>query len=380
MIKGKGKNMFTVLGGCDSDSDDGTNPNVANKKKVAEKPVQEVNQNEQSIFAKPSKKKNKKEKGGKQQSPLKPKKNANGDVKEEVEEKVEVKVEEKVEVKVEEKLEVKVEEKVEEKVAVKVEELVQDNKLEIVEEKQQENTDQLQKLSIEEKPALTQQNPQQQPASEFYKAPSTQTTIGKNLGITRKPRTETQPNPNYLGKKEGGLVKGGERRDPKMTYWTNEKEDFFVYLEYLLYEDTSMSYKEVAWLRREFYKFMNLKTPEINSETQQPPSLYFKKNLEFAFDSNVYPTSVKAAFDNVLGKGKKVFFTGFVTTVVDKPNCYKEMFYGRLFLRGECEVTIYEGFFKDSQITGSGVKIYNQKGEVLFEGPVNYVDEDDAQA
>jgi len=60
-----------------------------------------------------------------------------------------------------------------------------------------------------------------------------------------------------------------------------------------------------------------------------------------------------------------IYFTGFVKGNGPK----KELFYGRLFVADDYEVTIYTGGFKDKgKFSGKNVRVYSPKGELEFEG------------
>jgi len=77
--------------------------------------------------------------------------------------------------------------------------------------------------------------------------------------------------------------------------YPNEKEDFFQYMDYLLYEDSEFTLKEVAWLRRTIYKFMDLKP------IHEKENLFYKKEL--LFDD--------VEFTNM---GQQSYFRGFLSS------------------------------------------------------------------
>jgi len=138
--------------------------------------------------------------------------------------------------------------------------------------------------------------------------------------------------------------------------WPNEKQDFFEYLKYALYEDSQFSYKEMSWLRRVLCKFCHLEPP-MNSKGK-PVSIYFKKDLLYCGDLGL-------DIESIHEHDEPIFFTGFVKGNGPK----KELFYGRLFYTDGYEVTIYVGAFKErGRATGKNIRVYSPKGELEFEG------------
>lgn len=145
----------------------------------------------------------------------------------------------------------------------------------------------------------------------------------------------------------------GEKKEDK---WQNEKQDFFEHLRYLLYEDSTFTFKELSWIRRVLCKYCNLEAPS-NFKGKQV-NLWFKKD-------QVYDGTLGINIEGLDLSEDDVYFTGFVKGNGPK----KELFYGRLFVQDHYESTQYQGAFKDNgKVCGKNIKIYSQNGEMLYEG------------
>jgi hypothetical protein len=171
-------------------------------------------------------------------------------------------------------------------------------------------------------------------------------------------QSEQNPTPNNLASKADDRFRANARVGPgdDANKWPNEKQDFFEYLKYALYEDSQFSYKEMSWLRRVLCKFCHLEPP-MNSKGK-PVSMYFKKDQLYCGDLGIEIDSIEEC-------DMPLYFTGFVKG--NGPR--KELFYGRLFYTDAYEVTVYVGAFKEKgRAAGKNIRIYSPRGELEFEG------------
>ena len=182
-----------------------------------------------------------------------------------------------------------------------------------------------------------------------------QTFTLNRANSTHEPNTINKPHSNSNANINPSSNLNNIKEESK---WPNEKQDFFEYLKYLLYEDSMMSYKEMTWIRRVMCKFCHLEPP-MNSKGK-PVSLFFKKQQLYSGDMGLI-------IDSIQDYDEDIYFTGFVKG--NGPR--KELFYGRLFVLDDYEVTLYQGAFKDKgRISGKNVRVYSPRGELEFEGEV----------
>ena len=92
----------------------------------------------------------------------------------------------------------------------------------------------------------------------------------------------------------------------------------------------------------------------------KPVSLYFKKAVPYAGSMGVNITSIDESEEDI-------YFTGFVKG--NGPR--KELFYGRLYVDNQYEVTLYQGAFKENGlIAGKNLRLYSPTGVLEWEGDI----------